>query len=241
MTTLTQFAVSLTVVLVAGLFLVITVWQAVARKLRERPVAARALAVKALCGMAVLSVAGFFLALSSYRLVTRTVPKVVDAGRKLIAETVSFGTTSILEGFGKSYDRFEAKWDAETLKQTRRLDITIANSAIEKTGDGQALKMTLHIKNNNPGAIDFNDVLLRQHLLIKDAKGLCFPIDRTERDDAKLPPGVLSRRGISINLPGDIVPTHLVSPGGELSLGTSSGDTPHTAPSPATREATPPR
>lgn len=205
---------------VAGLFLAITVATALLRRMRGKAGRDRLVVAKVLFCLAVLGVGGYYLAVYSYHLLTDTAAKAVEVGKNVIARGVELGSTGVLEGIGKTADHFKEKWRTEALEQVKRLDIGIVEAVTEDTDAGRMLKVMLSIRNNNDQGVDFNELLSNQHLLVKDSKGLCFPIDGIEHKDGTLPPGVKSGRQIEIRLPAGIDPTHLVAPHCQLPLKT---------------------
>ena len=212
-----RFAISLAFVLTAGVFLAVTVGTALVRRMRGRAGRGRLVVAKAMFCLAVLGVGGYHLAVSSYHLLTDTAAKVKDVG-KHAARIVNLGSTDVLEELGRTADHFKEKWKAEALERVKRLDIAVIEAVTEDTDAGRMLKVMLSVKNNNDQAVDFNELLSGQHLLLKDSKGLCFPIDGVEHKDTLLPPGILSGRQIEIRLPPGIDPTHLIGPNYELPL-----------------------
>lgn len=214
----TQFALSLLGLVVSGLALLIVAVRIGLRKYRKQPVsipAGVALGV-ILVGIGVFS--GYKFLQASYHIAVQAVEKTSDVGRELISRAVNFGTVSVLEGFGKTSDHFNEKWRRETLADVKCLELSVLSSQVTANGDQTSMRVVLGVKNTAAKPIDFNDIIERQHILLKDSKGMCYPLEQVDYDNSALPAGETSVRQIDITLPDGLSPALLVTPVQEVSL-----------------------
>ena len=106
-------------------------------------------------------------------------PKVVEAGKTAISNTVAFGTEAVFEGFGKSIDHFDQKW--EKAYQKKLENISIETSAIKRFSIGNnkdsiVLAGIMHNKNPEDERIDLVSLLEYNYLLVKGSNELFYPV-----------------------------------------------------------------
>ena len=214
----TQFIVSLLGVIVAGLVLLLVVARIMLRKHKEKSVSIPANIVVGfiICSAGVFS--GYKLLEASFDLAMRAGAKAADVGGELITAAVDFGSVSVLEGFGKTADHFSEKWRAEALSRVKSLEFSVVSCTEASDGDRRVMHLVLGIKNTGDKPVDFNNIVQQQHILLKDPKGMCYPMDGAEHANSVLPAGLTSVRRIDITLPPEISPTLLLTPTQEIPL-----------------------
>jgi hypothetical protein len=210
----TQFIVSLLGIIVAGLVLFLVVGRFLLRKHKSKPVSMPANIVLCFIICAAGLFSGYKFLEASFDLAIRA----TDKAAQLITATVNFGTVSVLEGFGKSADHFKEKWRQETLSRVKSLEFSVVSCTDTKSGDHSVMHLVLGIKNTCDRAVDFNHIVEQQHILLKDAKGMCYPLDSVKYKNSTLPAGLTSVRKIDITLPKGIAPTILLTPNQEVLL-----------------------
>jgi hypothetical protein len=214
----TQFIVSLLGIIVAGLVLFLVVGRFLLRKHKSKPVSMPANI--AIC--VIICTAGLFSGYkfleASFDLAMQAADKAAQVGQKLITATVNFGTVSVLEGFGKSAEHFNEKWRQKTLSRVKSLEFSVVSCTDTKSGEDSVMHLVLGIKNTCDRSVDFNHIVDQQHILMKDAKGMCYPLDSVKYENSTLPAGVTSVRKIDITLPKGIAPTVLITPSQEVPL-----------------------
>ena len=134
----------------------------------------------------------------------------IDKGQDLISSAISFGTVTILEGFGKTYDHFQNKWEAQSIAKVEKLKFAI----ISMNKRDKGIHIVFSVKNS--GAKNIN---LQEMILLKDEQGLCYPLKISNAEQIEVHPNTTLVSEVEVLLPKAVLASKLVTPTQNLSLG----------------------
>ena len=106
--------------------------------------------------------------------------KITPSGNTDIPNTVEFTTSAILEGFGKSSDYFENKWESNYIKYFEQVDVKLISSETT-TYNEQKNRITLDIEFDNHN-VSKNELKLstlsdNSYILISDGSEIFYPLE----------------------------------------------------------------
>ena len=113
----TQFLLSLLGIGIAGGSFALLAGIAIYKWYKKEPIALMTPTVTTYVSIIVVlgAVSGYHLLTSSYHLAKKGTHLILDKGQELVSSAISFGTVTILEGVGKTYDHFQNKWEKESI------------------------------------------------------------------------------------------------------------------------------
>ena len=165
------------------------------------------------------AVSGYHLLTSSYYLAKKGTHMVIDKGQDLVSSAISFGTVTILEGFGKTYDHFQDKWEAQSIAKAEKLNFTIISiQKIEKQIDS-GVHIVFSVKNSGSKTIHLQEMINHELILLKDKKGLCYPLKIANIESIEVHPNTTLVSEVDVILPKGILASELITPTQNLSLG----------------------
>ena len=213
----TQFLLSLLGVGIAGGSFTFLVSFAIYRWYKKEPIDLTSpIATTYLSIIIVLgAISGYHLLSSSYYLAKKGTHMVIDKGQELVSSAISFGTVTLLEGFGKTYDHFQNKWEKETLSKVEKLKFSIIS--MQKRDGG--IHIVFSVKNSGTKSIDLEEMINHELILLKDGNGLCYPLRVTNTEDIEVHPNTTLVSEIDVDLPKGILASKLITPTQSLSLG----------------------
>ena len=217
----TQFLLSLLGVGIAGGSFALLVGFATYKWYKKEPIALMTPIVTTyLSIIAVLgAVSGYHLLTSSYHLAKKGTEMVIEKGQDLVSSAISFGTVTILEGFGKTYDHFQNKWEKESIAKAEKLSFSIISmKKIEKETDA-GVHIVFSVKNSGSKNIHLEEMIKHELILLKDEKGLCYPLKIANSEPIDVHPNTTLVSEVDVVLPKGIVASKLVTPTQSLSLG----------------------
>jgi hypothetical protein len=110
--------------------------------------------------------------------------EIADIGKEAISTTIEYTSTAILEGFGKTADHFEEKWDEEDLKNLDEIDVKVIDYYFENS-DSLRQEITIDIEFNNNGEKDvsFYNIESNNYILISKNGDSFYPISFVNRQN----------------------------------------------------------
>jgi hypothetical protein len=205
-----------------GILLLVVWLRAIYRKLQDLPLSVPALVIQTLLLGAGLFLAGRRLVGASVSVLREGAAVVRQEGPELAREAIASGTRLALEGMGRTMDHFEAKWDAAAHAQAAMLEPDLLSARIRTRDGARELELSLSLRNTGTEAIDLAALIRRQILLLRDTKGLHYPLKPPAGETAGLPPGQVSGRVLRVVLPDGVEPAALVLPGKVARINLSS-------------------
>lgn len=215
----TQFAVSLSFMILAGVSIALVVAWSLYQLSKGRDMSLKSRALT-LCVLSVgLVFSGLKFAQASFVLAKTGAGKVTGVGRELISTSVEVGSVGVLEGVGRAMEFYEEKWGAKEREALSGLEIAVESVGIKEEAGGQNLVAMLRIQNNGKEAVNLNKLLRKQQVLVKSTSGLCFPIAELQYQEGQLPAGVASGRELKVKVPEGVELVAIVTPFQEVPLG----------------------
>ena len=214
----TQFAISLSLLIIGGMAIAALVAWTLYQlsKGRDLSLKSRALTI---CVLSVgLVISGLKFAQASWVLAQTGAGKVKDVGQELVSTNVEVGSIGVLEGVGRAREFYEGKWGAKEKEALAQLVFGVESVETQVDSGQGFLVVMLRIQNNGDSKVDLNTLLRKQHIVVKSTTGLCFPISQLEYKESHLPPGIVSGRQLKIQVPGDVELASLVTPSQEVPL-----------------------
>lgn len=103
-----------------------------------------------------------------------------EYGKETISKTVAFTTTAIAEGFGKTSDHFENKWEINYLNSFEQIEIRLIDYKTFRHND-QRLNISLDIefKNSNKSntELNLNTISNKNYILISEDRETFYPLE----------------------------------------------------------------
>jgi len=162
---------------------------------------------------------GYKFLTSSYYLTKQGVGYMVDKGQDLVSSVMSFGMVTIIDGFGKTSEHYEKKWEHQKVAQSDKMSFAIVAVGEKKDGDKPIVHITFSAKNNSNKIVSLNQMIKNELILLKDDKGLCFPLTLSENREITIAPNSSIVSEVDVVLPKGVSPRAFMTPNGTLSLG----------------------
>lgn len=217
----TQFLLSLLGIGIAGGSFALLVGLATYKWYKKEPIDLMTPMVTTYLSIIVVlgAVSGYHLLTSSYYLAKKGTHMVIDKGQDLVSSAISFGTVTILEGFGKTYDHFENKWEKESVAQVDNLKFEIISmQKIEKHIDAP-IRIVFSVKNSGTKSVNLNEMIRDELILLKDERGLCYPLKISSAEQREVHSNTTLVSEVDVVLPKGILASKFVTPTQSLSLG----------------------
>ena len=213
----TQFLLSLLGVGIAGGSFALLVGFAIYRWYKKEPIDLKSPIITTYLSIIIVlgAISGYHLLTSSYYLAKKGTRMVIDKGQELVSSAISFGTVTILEGFGKTYDHFQNKWETESLAKVEKLKFSIIS--MQKRDGG--IHIVFSVKNSGTKSIDLEEMINHELILLKDGNNLCYPLKITNAEQIELHPNTTLVSEVDVDLPKGILASKLITPTQSLSLG----------------------
>ena len=213
----TQFLLSLLGVGIAGGSFALLVGYAIYKWYKKEPITLMSPTVTTYLSIIVVlgAISGYHLLTSSYYLAKKGTQMVIEKGQDLVSSAISFGTVTILEGFGKTYDHFQNKWEKESIAKAEKLKFTIIS--MQKRDGG--IHIVFSVKNSGSKSIQLQEMIKHELILLKDEKGLCYPLKIANSEPIDVYSNTTLVSEVDVVLPKGILASKLVTPTQSLSLG----------------------
>jgi len=162
---------------------------------------------------------GYKFLTSSYYLTKKGVGYMVDKGQDLVSSAMSFGMVTIIDGFGKTAEHYEKKWEHQKVAQSDKMSFSIISVQESKNRDKPIIHITFSAKNNSSQIVSLNQMIKDELILLKDDKGLCFPLNLSNNREITIAPHSNIVSEVDVALPKGVSPKIFLTPNGEISLG----------------------
>ena len=216
----TQFILSIIGLAIAGGGIGMGVLYALYRWRKKNPLSLNRMVTLYLSSLILLgAISGYHLLSSSYYLTKKGVHLVVDTGQNLVSSAISFGMVTIIDGFGKTSEHYEKKWEEEKLKKSNKMEFSIISLKEQKDGNKPILHITFSSKNRSNQTITLNQMVKDELILLKDEKGFCFPLTLSDSREMTIAPYGSLVSEVNVILPNGISIKEFVTPNQTLSLG----------------------
>jgi hypothetical protein len=216
-----QFIVSL-MLFIALLFTILFILvRTVSRKLLGQPVALPSLVFSMGASIMALAIVTYGLVTGVLGLARESMRKPADPGASSVAEIIR---VAVRPGYGRTSDYFEQAWEAPCIELSRTLRVGVSSAALESGDHGAVLKLTLSLNNTGDREIDFDELIRYPCILLRNDRGLCFPLEKIPETRAlRLAPRTASRCSVAVPVPAGMNFTHLRTPNGEEALFSETG------------------
>jgi hypothetical protein len=195
-------------------------WYGLQRWRKKSPLKLNALvAIYILVFVLIGAFSGYKFLSSSYYLTKQGVGYVVDKGQDFVSSVISFGMVTIIDGFGKTSEHYEKRWEDKKLTQNSKMEFSIVSIKEKNGGDKPILHITFSSKNGSNRTISLNQMVKDELILLKDDKGLCFPLTLTDNREITIAPNSSLVSEVDVVLPEGVSIKEFVTPNQVLSLG----------------------
>lgn len=112
-------------------------------------------------------------------LVVENKDEILGYGQKAVSNTVAYGTTAVFEGFGKSFDHFEEKWDADYVRQLRNVDLEVKamrKDSVDEVNDKVTVDLVFNNRNSGDDRLSLSHISELNYILIGDTSELYYPV-----------------------------------------------------------------
>ena len=216
----TQFILSLIGLGIAGVGLGLGAIYALYRWKKKTPLSFNAIITMYISILILLGLfSGYKFLTSSYHITKKGVGYVVDKGQDLVSSTISFGMVTILDGFGKTSEHYKQKWENEKINKSNKMKFSIIAIKEKKDGDKPTLHITFSSKNSSNKIVSLNQMVKDELILLKDKKGLCFPLTLSNNREITIAPHGSLVSEVDVILPDGVSIKEFVTPNQVLSLG----------------------
>lgn len=165
------------------------------------------------------AISGYSFLTSSWYLAKKGVHMVVDTGQEMVSSAISFGLVTIIDGFGKTSEHYEKKWEKNKLNERNNMEFKIIGLSKKSQNDNTILHITFSSKNNSEHIVKLNDLIKDELILLKDKKGLCFPLTLSNGREITIAPHASLVSEVDVVLPQGVSIQEFVTPNQQLSIG----------------------
>ena len=95
----------------------------------------------------------------------------------------------------------------------------ISIKTIEKKDTKKELHIVFSVKNSGTNSINLNEMVKHELVLLKDDKGLCYPLHVSYAEQIEVHPNTTLVSEVDVTLPKGILASTLITPTQNLSLG----------------------
>jgi len=162
---------------------------------------------------------GYKFLTSSYYLTKQGVGYMVDKGQDLVSSVMSFGMVTIIDGFGKTAEHYEQKWEQQKVAQSDKMSFSIVAVEVIKDANKPMIHITFSAKNSSNQIVSLNQMIKDELILLKDDRGLCFPLTLSDNREITIAPNSSIVSEVDVLLPKGVTPKAFMTPNGVLSLG----------------------
>ncbi|MCK4442693.1 MAG: hypothetical protein KAU90_11860 [Sulfurovaceae bacterium] len=216
----TQFILSLIGLVIAGGGLGLGALYTLYRWKKKTPFTFNAIIAIYISTLVLLGIfSGYKFLTSSYHITKKGVGYVVDKGQDLVSSTISFGMVTIFDSFGKTTEHYEQKWENQKINKSNRMKFSIISIKEKKDGDKPTLHITFSSKNDSNKIVSLNQMVKDELILLKDKKGLCFPLTLSDNREITIAPHSSLVSEVDVIVPDGVSIKEFVTPNQVISLG----------------------
>jgi len=216
----TQFILSIIGLAIAGGGLGLGALYALYRWKNKRAISFNGMVVMYIASFIILGVfSGYNFLTSSYYLTKKGVNYVVYKGQDLVSSAISFGIVTLTDGLGKTSEHYQQKWEREKLIQSNKMEFSIIAIKEKKDGEKPMLHITFSSKNGSNKTISLNQIIRDELILLKDSKGLCFPLKLSNNRELTIAPHSSLVSEVDVVVPDGVSIKEFITPNQVLSLG----------------------
>ena len=195
-------------------------WYALKRWRIKNPIAFNGMVKLYVLSLVLLGVfSGYKFLTSSYYLTKQGVNYVVDKGQDFVSSAISFGMVTIIDGFGKTSEHYEQKWENKKLTESSKMEFAIISVKERKDKNKSIVHITFSAKNGSNKTISLNQMIRDELILLKDKNGLCFPLKLSDNRELTIAPHGSLVSEIDVVLPDGVLIEEFITPNSKLSLG----------------------
>lgn len=165
------------------------------------------------------AISGYHFLTSSWYLTKKGVHLVMDKGQDMVSSAISFGMVTIVDGFGKTSEHYEKKWEDAKLHERNSMEFKIIALNKKTKEDKSILHITFSSRNHSNHIISLNRLVRDELILLKDEKGLCFPLTLSDNREITIAPNASLVSEVDVVLPQGVSIKEFITPNQQLSLG----------------------
>jgi hypothetical protein len=140
------------------------------------------------------------------------IQSVLETGQEVIEKTLKWGTVTLLEGVGQPLHDYQKKWEKDSIKPLRKVEINLLSSSEKIDGNKRKIHLLLDIINRGEVPLDVNKLFAQEIIVLTDKDGEAYSLRSVHYQDSTIETGEASKREIEIILPKEIRLQQLSSP-----------------------------